>query len=516
MPQVYRPEVKARGLMAMRVTALLLPVLAAALWGWFAWRDVFGIATRHAEAQAQLVAQYMERMIQTQQVLHQAVRARARTLQAGNLRSESFHRFLAALDSDKTFAHGIMLLDFDSRVIASSRYFPVDVTMGERAYIDAVREGQPLFVDRLKLVPSGADAIVVSAPLRVPGFDGLIVSGFRTEEVSRYLRSIAARPDEAASVARIDGMLLVRNFASEPVMLPETAPGRINPTLADEGHFVATAVTDGVRRVYAFTRVANTPLVANFGVPLTVAWQDWTARAVPVMAFFIVMSMLGFLAISRIRRDMEDRFEAEANRKRMEEAERLAEERIRLMRETNHRVKNNLALVVSLINMQMRGKGGIDGNELKTRIGAISHVHDLMYQAADGVHVDIGGLLRDIANSPALVPAEKGLTVDCDIESGILLGPDRTTPLALIVAELVTNAVKHAFRDGQKGNIRVGLWRDGNGVRLMVSDDGVGLAGQTSRKSGSAIVEALVAQLGGKLERNTGQGASFTLTFPTS
>jgi two-component sensor histidine kinase len=278
---------------------------------------------------------------------------------------------------------------------------------------------------------------------------------------------------------------------------------------------VAEAVADGVQRIYAFKHLEGHPLVAMFGAPTAAVWRDWAARTVPVFAFLALMGLFAFLAADRIRRDLLMRFEVVENRKRVAEAERLAEERIRLMRETNHRVKNNLALVVSLINMQMRGQGGIDGAELKTRIGAISHVHDLMYQAADAVHVDIGGLLRDIATSPALVPRERGLAVDCEIESGILLGPDRTTPLALIVAELVTNAVKHAFRDGRRGTIRVALRREGDEASLTVADDGVGLPHGAERRSGSAIVEALVEQIGASLTLGMGPGASFNLRFRT-
>nr|WP_277818352.1 sensor histidine kinase [Gemmobacter straminiformis] len=189
------------------------------------------------------------------------------------------------------------------------------------------------------------------------------------------------------------------------------------------------------------------------------------------------------------------------------------------MRETNHRVKNNLSLIVSLINMQMRGKAGIDGNELKTRIGAISRVHDLMYRAADGVHVDFSETLQEIAASPAIVPREKGISVICEAEPGIVLGPETTTPLALIAAELLTNAVKHAFRDRAAGTIRVSLNRTGETGVMEVSDDGVGLPDPPPRRSGAAIIDALVHQIGGEITRisgagSTGAGVRMQVSFP--
>lgn len=509
MPLRARP----RGYLPLRIGAVLLAVGAAVLWGWVTWRDVARDSTEHAQAQAQLVAQYVDRLIQAQDVMHHAVRARARTLSVSGLRSMTFHRFLSELDRGQNFTHGILVMDLDRRIVASSRVYPVEVTMGERSYITGIRDGAQMFIDRIILQPGGTDSIVVATPLKIDGFDGLVVTGFNTASLSEFLKGMAARPLEAASFMRTDGMLLMRNFDLPPTMLPPDAPGRVYPAQAESGHFTATAVTDGVRRIYAFQRVADLPLVANFGVPMSAAWRDWAVRALPVIALFVLMGGFGYASAERIRRDMLARFEADANLKRVAVAERLAEERTHLMRETNHRVKNNLSLVLSLINLQMRGKSGIDGNELKTRIGAISHVHDLMYQAADAVHVDIGGLLRDIATSPAIAPKERNVTVRCDIETGILLGPDRTTPLALIAAELVTNAVKHAFRDHQPGHIDVVLRRIGAEAELRISDDGVGLPVQSSRRSGSAIVDALVAQIGGTLTRNGSNGTAVTLRF---
>lgn len=499
----------------IRAGALVVPALAAVLWGWLVWRDALQIATHHAEAEAELVAQHVERLIQTQDVLHHAVRARAQVLPADGLRSDPFHRFLKALDEGQTFNNGIIVMDLDSRIVASSRTFPIDAAMGPRAYIDAIASGLPRFVDRIRLAPTGEDAMIVASPMRVSGFEGLVVSGFPATEIAEFLRGMAARPGESASIMRLDGMLLLRNFEADPVMLPPTVPGRVLVAQMDKGSFIHTAVTDGVRRIYAFHRVRDMDLVANFGIPVSAVWRDWSLRTVPVFAFLALMGLAGFAVITRMRSDMLARFEAEANQKRMEAAERLARERTRLMRETNHRVKNNLSLVVSLINLQMRGKSGIDGAELKTRIGAISHVHDLIFQAEDGVHLDVGTLLRDIATSPAIAPRESNVTVHCTIEPGIMLGPDRSTPLALIVAELVTNAVKHAYRDGAAGTVRVDLRRDGTTCILTVADEGVGLPAETRRRSGTQIVEALVEQIGARLVRDTveGAGTRFTLRF---
>ena len=153
---------------------------------------------------------------------------------------------------------------------------------------------------------------------------------------------------------------------------------------------------------------------------------------------------------------------------------------------------------------------------MKARIGAISRVHDLMYQAADGVHVDFAETLREIAASPAIVPREKGIAVVCEAEAGIVLGPETTTPLAIIAAELLTNAVKHAFHDRAAGTIRVILNRRGETGYMEISDDGVGLPEVSPRKSGAAIIEALVQQIGGEMVRLAGVAGQVSFPLPAA
>jgi two-component sensor histidine kinase len=343
----------------------------------------------------------------------------------------------------------------------------------------------------------------------------LLVSGVDSSVTRDFLQGIVTRRGDAASLMRADGLLMIRNFDAEPMMLPPDARIRVEMVKGDVGSFTTVAASDGVERLYAFHKLTGLPIYANFGTPTRIVLVDWLRRAMPVWALLAALAVFLLLAEWRAERRVVELFELEAGRKRAEEAERLAEARTHLMRETNHRVKNNLALVVSLINMQMRGKAGVDGAQLKARIGAISRVHDLMYQAADGVHVDFAQTLRELAESPAIVPQERGIAVDCRVEQGtVVLGPDQLTPLAVIAAELLTNAVKHAFRGREQGVIRVSLARTGSDGLLEVSDDGVGLPGDPQRRSGMAIVDALVAQIGGSIERVPGPGAVMRVRFP--
>lgn len=501
---------------ALRAGSLLLPLLAALVWGLVSYRTAIDQTRRHAIENVAIVAQYVERLVQVQTVLHRAAVARVLNEPPAFLTSESLHVFLRDLEATQPGMYGLAVVSPDGRLLASSRNFPVKARFGARSYLAAIAAGQRLFIDRLTLQPMGVDAVIVASPLPDPagGAALTIVSSIATEAVAGFLRGVTLNPYDAASITREDGLLLVRNFASEPMMLPQSAPFRAAIAFADHGTFTAVAASDQIERLYAYRKLEGLPLYAAFGTPTSAIMSDWLIKASGIWMIMVLVGLLIYLTQRRARLRLAQQFELEVNRKRLQEAERLAEQRIRLMRETNHRVKNNLSLIVSLINMQMRGTSGIDGNDLKARIGAISRVHDLMYQAADGVHVDFAETLREIAGSPAIVPKEQGIDVICHAEPGIILGPETTTPLAIIAAELLTNAVKHAFRDRRQGTIRVTLTREGDAATMEVADDGVGLPAGVERRSGAAIVDALVHQIGGSIDRRSVRGAVMRVRFP--
>lgn len=500
--------------MALRLGSVALPLVAALVWGGLSWRAEVQDTRSHAVASAELVAQYAERMFETQLLLQDAARARLAGLTDLQVRGAAVHRFLRDLDARMPMMHGMLLVTTEGEVLASSRMWPIAARLEGRSYVEAIAGGADVHVDRLILQPDGVDALVLATAVEVTGRRMLLVSSVDSVVTRDFLQGIVTRAGDAASLMRGDGLLMIRNFEAEPMMLPPDAQIRVEMARGDTGSFTTVAASDGVERLYAFHKLAGLPVYANFGTPTRIVLVDWLRRAAPVWAMLAVLSALMLLTGLRAERRVREVFELEAGRKRVEEAERLAEARTHLMRETNHRVKNNLALVVSLINMQMRGTAGVDGAQLKARIGAISRVHDLMYQAADGVHVDFAQTLRELAESPAIVPKEQGISVDCRAEPGIVLGPDQLTPLAVIATELLTNAVKHAFRGREAGVIHVRLARAGGDGVLEVSDDGVGLPEAPQRRSGMAIVDALVGQIGGTIERLSGAGAVMRVRFP--
>ena len=282
---------------------------------------------------------------------------------------------------------------------------------------------------------------------------------------------------------------------------------------ANDGVYEALAVSDGIRRIYAFSRLDNLPLVANFGVPTRSVVSATFERALPVWLLMLAMGAFTLVATALARRSMFAQREIELQGLKRAEAENLAQQRAELVREMNHRVKNNLALVMSLINIQSR-RGSFDAQELHSRVRALSEVHDLLYRSNHGEKIDLGDLLARACDPATLVPEDSAITIKTSLTDGILVSADRASPLALATLELVTNAVKHAFAGRDTGLVRLVLSDSGDGqASLIIEDDGIGMPQDTARRSGTSLVDAFVRQVGGEMNRETDGGTRYVIRF---
>jgi two-component sensor histidine kinase len=201
------------------------------------------------------------------------------------------------------------------------------------------------------------------------------------------------------------------------------------------------------------------------------------------------------------------------------ERERLLAQRETLLREVQHRVKNNLQIIQSLVRMSA-ARAPPEATTLFTdvvnRIWAIGQLHTRIYAADNLAEIDLAAYLGDIADQAAAgfgALRERARVVK-RLEP-VSVGVDTAIPVGLIATELLTNSFKHAFPDGRAGEIRIELAVHGGVVELTAADDGVGLpAGPGRISTGLRLVQALAGQIGGELEPSDGPGARFTLRFP--
>lgn len=205
------------------------------------------------------------------------------------------------------------------------------------------------------------------------------------------------------------------------------------------------------------------------------------------------------------------------------ELERRLRDRDVLLRELHHRVKNNLQIVASLINIQASRLDPVAQRALdacQSRISTIALVHQrLHHQKADVARVELDVYMRELAENlhAALARPHVELAVGT---AAVTLPIDAAIPCGLIVNELVTNALKYAFTTRERGQVYVGAARvEADEVEVVVADDGSGLPADFELAStpslGFQLVTALVEQLGGTLVHSTtdGGGTRWTLRF---
>jgi len=229
-----------------------------------------------------------------------------------------------------------------------------------------------------------------------------------------------------------------------------------------------------------------------------------------------------------------EREKTEAINRELREAEeqikKSLDEKVVLLKEVHHRVKNNLQIISSLLNLQMpyiKDSQAIElFKESQNRVISMALIHEKLYQSESLVRIDLAEYISSLTDNlfRSYGAARRAVKLKIDV-ANIALDIDTVIPCALIINELVSNALKHAFPDswrqaGEPAEIRIDLHRDaGQRFVLTVTDNGVGLPeGFEVRKCeslGLKLVGALVRQLRGALRLGPGEGAGaeFTITF---
>jgi two-component sensor histidine kinase len=201
------------------------------------------------------------------------------------------------------------------------------------------------------------------------------------------------------------------------------------------------------------------------------------------------------------------------------------ETREAMMREIHHRVKNNLQIVTSLLNLQAKAVQGESAqrafNDIQTRVRALALVHRYLYESEDLQSVNLGAFLKELAASLQLSYGISQDQVAIEVEADAVWDvSDRAVPLALFMTETMSNALKHAFPQGRQGVIRIVLKSMSDSVvRFSVEDNGVGLTeaqavAQGSQASlGMSLIKAFARQVDGKLTISGPPGTSVMIEF---
>jgi PAS domain S-box-containing protein len=240
-------------------------------------------------------------------------------------------------------------------------------------------------------------------------------------------------------------------------------------------------------------------------------YVDSAGNNIPVEVSCRIIDYKGKKAVLTVARDITERKMAEeVHKKEM------------LLKEIHHRVKNNLQVISSLLNLQARNfqdkKIRQAFAESQNRVRSMAIAHEKLYMSKDLENIDAADYIKKLADflfHSYRVGTEK-LSLEIDVEE-MYLGIDTIIPMGLIVNELITNSLKYAFKPGENGLIKLSLKSNGNLLVLTISDNGKGIPENidvfNAESLGMQIVVTLTEQLKGKLEFSRNDGTTFSIRF---
>jgi two-component system, sensor histidine kinase PdtaS len=426
----------------------------------------------------------------------------------------------------------------DGAAILSTHQYPAPaLSAADRDYFIAQRDRDPgLFLGVVQRDRYTAErSLVFSRRLERP--DGSF-RGFITATISAEpLRESLSRTGESipASLMRADGTLIVgvpaertEANASRDVRFAEAATAGPFGVYEDDAG-------SGDRRLVVFQRVGSLELFVRLDVPLKTITDKWAREhlfAYLLVGVAAVLSILGWswLALSRTRKAETTVEELERARHGLEErisahtdslrranqrlAEAVADKEV-LYREVHHRVKNNLQVVTSLLQLQaarLAPEIRRPFEESVARIGAMSLVHELLYRSDQPSRIDFSTYLRAVVETLLDRRGERDRVAVKLSADTVFMDLDRAVPLALLVNELIGTALDHGFADGRDGVLQLGFEREAEGARLSISHDGIS-EGQMPTGFALLLVDALAGQIGASVMPDR-SGTGFVVFVP--
>jgi PAS domain S-box-containing protein len=203
--------------------------------------------------------------------------------------------------------------------------------------------------------------------------------------------------------------------------------------------------------------------------------------------------------LMKTKRDLEEQVAL-----RTRDLQAALEQKTVLLHEVEHRVKNSLQMIASLVLLKARRIQNLEARkrlqELAERVSALSTAHRLLYTAGDVSRFDLGDFASELTGelAAALPPGQVDLNLDIQ---PLGVPAAKAASLALLLNELIGNAVKHAFPDGRRGHLTIHVGRSEQGLTIAVEDDGVGLHHSPPPEGsfGKTLITMLVQQLKGQL-----------------
>ena len=197
-------------------------------------------------------------------------------------------------------------------------------------------------------------------------------------------------------------------------------------------------------------------------------------------------------------------------------------EKEQLLKEIHHRVKNNMQIISSLLNLQ--SDNTVDTKilnllrESRNRINSMALVHEMLYKSNDLSKIGLKEYIESLSVSiyQSYVMPQSDIEINYTIENNIYFDIDKMIPMGLILNEIISNSLKHAF-PARKGIINIGLKSEKNKYVLEVNDNGIGFKKdfnvETDSHLGIQLIYMLTEQLGGDIKLDRKDGVSYSMIF---
>ncbi|MBH8564413.1 PAS domain S-box protein [Nostoc sp. CENA67] len=247
-------------------------------------------------------------------------------------------------------------------------------------------------------------------------------------------------------------------------------------------------------------------------------WQENQLDLLDQLTVQIAIAIQQSTIFQQAQNELVERQKAEINLRSA-----LAEKEV-LLKEIHHRVKNNLQIVSSLLQLQSQTLKDPEVirvfRDSQNRIDSISLIHKNLYTSPNIGHLDVADYIENLATSLLIsyqiVAGQIGLETNIDI---VHLNVDQAIACGLIINELISNALKHAFPQQQTGQIMINLRNLGNSIEMIIQDDGVGFPdnldlSNTDSLGLSLVYDLVTEQLEGSITLESNQGTVFKIQFP--
>jgi two-component sensor histidine kinase len=514
-------------------TALLFTVAILGLRGAFVWIE-YRTALTHAEAATQdlalLMEEYARRTLETSDLLLGEVLALTRTKgSVGALSETSEGKALLAELSQRSSATDLLLIvDRNGQLVASSiPQANIPVSFADRTWFKVHRAGAESYVGGA-IFGRISDELLYTYSRRISDFngefDGVVQVGLRPNFLQNLSRSDAGAANVTLGIWGRDGRVIARTgLTREQINSGLGHTALFNEKEAQRtGTYREANLADGIERIISFRRLERWPVTVTASIPVANALSAWTSGLYWSAAIAaVILAAFGWLTWFGVRLSQEtERTQQELQKVNADLAQALAD-KVTLLQEIHHRVKNNLAVTSSLLQLQARRFSDESVKaafrETQDRLQSVGLIHDLLYRKDTGGTINIQDYLMRLIDeiSSTYGAAARHIAVELDAQP-IFIDLGRAVPLALAVTEAITNAFKHAFDPGQGGRIQVIAHSSGSQIEIIVQDNGKGCPNTTENDAslGMKLIRAFAAQLDGTFTIESEGGTIVRLVFP--